>query len=110
MQMHYNANTDLQHKQININFNLVINLGFPKLDREVGRGMYGVVFSSHQWATPLSKGKPCAVKSVVPPDEKHWNDLSLEFYYSIKYVCRFSLFFVLLLISLAFLLMLIYRG
>ena len=60
--------------------------GFPTIEREIGRGMYGVVYSCRTWAVPLSKNKPCAVKSVVPPDQKHWNDLSLEFYYSIKLV------------------------
>ncbi|XP_076804120.1 dual serine/threonine and tyrosine protein kinase-like [Clavelina lepadiformis] len=56
--------------------------GTPKIGRELGRGMYGIVFSCSPWPNPACGGKPCAIKSVVPQDEKHWNDLSLEFYYS----------------------------
>ena len=52
--------------------------GMPKVTRELGRGQYGVVTFCPSWG----KYNPCAVKSIVPPDEKHWIDLSMEFYYA----------------------------
>ncbi|KPM10147.1 dual specificity protein kinase-like protein [Sarcoptes scabiei] len=53
--------------------------GPPEVGKEIGRGQYGVVFTAKKSWANFTK---IAVKSIMICDDKHWNDLAMEFYYT----------------------------
>lgn len=56
----------------------VLAWGMPQHFKELGRGQYGIVYNLERWGPHEN----CAVKSLVPPDEKHLQDMAMEFYYT----------------------------
>ena len=58
----------------------IIN-GMPKLGKEIGRGQYGVVFSTPSDWERRNKGMEIAIKSMIPENDRHWGDLSQEYFY-----------------------------
>lgn len=58
----------------------IIN-GMPKLEKEIGRGQYGVVYSTkNRWAG-TREGMEIAIKTMIPDNDSQWGDLSQEYFY-----------------------------
>ena len=58
----------------------IIN-GMPKLGKEIGRGQYGVVFSTNSDWERRNKDMEIAIKTMIPENDRHWGDLSQEYFY-----------------------------
>ncbi|KAI3388296.1 hypothetical protein SNEBB_003986 [Seison nebaliae] len=61
-----------------ISFKDLVLYGSVKIGKEIGRGQYGVVYSCDRWG----HHENLAVKSIIPPDDRHWGDLAFEIYYA----------------------------
>ena len=53
----------------------------PELENEIGRGQYGVVYSTQSDWSSSDKKMEIAIKAVVPNNDRQWSDQAQEYFY-----------------------------
>ena len=53
----------------------------PKFEKELGRGQFGVVYSTESEWVNRPEGTKIAIKALVPANERQWGDLAQEYFY-----------------------------